>query len=372
MKKILLGTSAIAGLAFATAAQAQDPIQIGISGALDTSLAFNAAGGDGVGGQGANNLAGADNLAIQQDWSLNFTGSTTLENGLTIGVYIELDQGSADSNNGEGTTDVKEDEVYAVISGGFGEFRIGQDDAALNDVNENFVVTGGSLFYDNDGAHDIGINTSLGGPLDTDLEIVSNDATIWYRTPRFAGFRALASYTPDTTPPGDQQVQADSTIEDVFSFAVDYENSFSGVDLGVYGGFSIGNNDGGGTTNTDDPLAYAVGATVGVAGFTVGGGYNAAEFTNGGDQWTANAGVSYSIDKVSVGVLGMFGETEAGTGSAEDTGWSVQVDGSYALGPGVTVGAAVGYSQLDLEGAGGSNVGDFSGVGFGTSLEIDF
>ena len=375
MKKILLGSSAIVGLAFAGAAQAQDPIQLGISGNLETALAFSAAGGDNVQGFGAQAFANQDSIAVSQDYDITFTGNTTLENGLTVGVYIQFDnRGSA--TTGSNPSGLKEDEIYAVISGGFGEFRIGQDDEVLNDVNESTVTTGGSLFYDGVGSNEITFDETA-EITDVDVELAGNNAQIWYRTPRFAGFRGSVSYAPENTAPGDQATQGNSTTTDIWSFALEYDNSFGAIDLGVFGGYSMADGEGG----VADEYAYGAGAKIGFAGFQLGGavvgGRNAggiagttATTTN---EQTYHVGLSYSIDKVSVGVMGAVGSQNSA--GQEDSGYSIQLDGSYAMGPGITFGAGVAWSDFEYNGVAGGTVGgdqELRGIGVGTSLKVSF
>lgn len=364
MKKLLLGTSAIACVALAGAANAQDPIQLSISGNLQTALTVHGIGGDNTSAYtGGNITTNDDSLGIQQDWDLVFTGSTTLENGLTLGVYMNLDT----ANN----TNAKEDEVYAIISGGFGEFRIGQDDSAATDVGGSYRPNGGSSFVVGDGTYDVTLDPAA-SLLSTDPTLAGNSATIWYRTPSFAGFQVTATYTPDAVSVRPQTKQRDGSLEDVFGIAGEYSNSFGAIDLGVATALEFGNGDNG----AGDALGWLAGATVGVAGFTFGGGYRQNYVASAGTSGAAHLGVSYSIDKVGVGIHGAYGFNDVG--AETDRGWGITVDGSYALGPGITFGAAVGYSMHDYgtvtRGTGTAAVpgGSIEGVGVGTDLVISF
>lgn len=368
MKKLLLGTTAVACVALAGAANAQDPIQMSLGGNLQTALTVHGFGGDNSSAYtGGNITTNDDSLGIQQDWDFIFTGSTTLENGLTVGAYMNLDTA--------GGVNVKEDEIYAIVSGGFGEFRIGQDDSASNDVEGSYVPTGGSSFFIGDGNYDVTLDPAA-SLLATGRALAGNSAQIWYKTPTFAGFALTATYTPDARSARSGTKQPDGSLEDVFGFAAEYENSFGAVDLGVVAAFEFGNGD----TNADpnsgnfgataqDANTWLAGATVGFGGFTVGGGYN--QTSGNGTAGAAHMGLSYAIDKVGVGVHGAYGFNDRA--AETERGWGITLDGSYALGPGITVGAAIGYSYLDYGSAGGPNpAGNTQGVGFGSDLVISF
>src|SRR5258708_19594016 len=86
MKKILLGTSALCAVAAAAPAFAQsanEPVKLGIGGF------FHAAYGDIVSQSGLNgrNKKRDD---IQMDNIVRFDGSTKLDNGLTVGVSVQM------------------------------------------------------------------------------------------------------------------------------------------------------------------------------------------------------------------------------------------------------------------------------------------
>ena len=114
MKHVLLGTTALVAAGFVVGqAQAADPIKLTLGGF------YGAAAGAEIGGNNANGSP-SDNRqhgAFKNNVEIYFNGSTTLDNGLTAGVHIELE-----GNNSAGKTI---DEVFMYFKGGFGEFRFG-------------------------------------------------------------------------------------------------------------------------------------------------------------------------------------------------------------------------------------------------------
>src|SRR5260221_14468435 len=151
MKKILLGTSALcavaaAGPAFAQAAN--EPVKLGIGGF------FHAAYGDIVSQSGLNgrNKRRDD---IQMDNIVRFDGNTKLDNGLTIGVSVQMrglnqtPSAAASPDLATPTPDqVKRD--YGYIRGSFGEFRICDDDDARRQKAMNAPIAGsGAMFGSN-------------------------------------------------------------------------------------------------------------------------------------------------------------------------------------------------------------------------------
>ena len=89
MKKALYGTTALVAMgALAAPALAADPVQIGISGNYQFLSGFALTGQDDAAGQ-----PGADkrNHALWQESEVQFSGETTLDNGITVGVNIQLE-----------------------------------------------------------------------------------------------------------------------------------------------------------------------------------------------------------------------------------------------------------------------------------------
>lgn len=185
-KKVLLGTTALvsAGLV-AQNAQAADPIELSVGGyhnwAFFVTDNDDGAGTDDLPAEPGFQLGDHD---LKFDGEVQLRGSTVLDNGLEVGVRIEI----------EGETNGDQfDENYAWIEGSFGTFRFGNDDPAaaqmataapyLNYVfgaNSPSVYTNGlSQFFargDVDGSiHDSMMDvTTTGVPVDVPGHIVTD------------------------------------------------------------------------------------------------------------------------------------------------------------------------------------------------------
>src|SRR3546814_18170 len=121
MKHILLGTSALvaAGLLVAPA-NAAEKIKLGLGGFYNASMGMNFAEDDDPGESGDQH----NDFDIHQNIEIHIKGETTLDNGITVGVQLQL----------EGDDDAERwDEAWGYFSGGFGEIRFGSEDSAVLD-----------------------------------------------------------------------------------------------------------------------------------------------------------------------------------------------------------------------------------------------
>lgn len=393
MKKLLLGTSAVVGAAMlATAAQAQDPIQVGISGFLNTGISTSWHSGDlttasNAVGAANGNAGNDDSINMAKDWTVVVGGSTTLENGLSIGVTIEIeDAQSTTGNTASNDEQVTIDEVFVSISGGFGQFRIGNDDPVITDVSRGVVGNVAGYAGESDTTFAFAGAQAYSTPVDLGVNGVGNASTIWYRTPRFAGLQLLGSYTPDSGQTATGAGQANSARDNVWSFGLDYAGSFGAVDVAAGFAFLTANTVG---ANAEDIATYTGGVSVGFGGATIGAGgyvaYGAADHAmrsgSGSDAYNIWVGATYGIDKLTLGTQFIIGEvTNINTGEVTRTdsdGYSLLVNAAYALGPGISVGASFGWTHTDYSEAAGINstvVPDeaIDSFGLGTTLNVSF
>ena len=372
MKKILLGTTAfvavgaVAGGAYADS----QPIKMGIGGYWRGSF------GDVV-SQSACNQTGAlknsgscntHRQGMEQDSLLDFNGSTTLDNGLTVGVHIQL-RGVAASSS----TDT-EKRSYVQFKGNFGEVRFGdQDDARLTMALT--APTAGSLFGVNSpffawNNSPVGTNTtSL--PIDT-----KRSQRIAYYSPRIAGFQLGAAYAPDSrkagtfggTAPGfptDNDAGQNSQHWDV---ALSYDNKFGDFRLQGWGAVSGTHQEaprGASTNPLVSPYAYAGGAQVAWGPFAFGGDYelvtnhrtSSPASTGGGElnDHVFDLGALYTVGPFSVsldwsrgtytGFANAAGGVCTGACGADSVLNTEELVLDYVLGPGISVGAALELNQ---------------------------
>ncbi len=164
MKKVLYGTTALvaAGLV-AGEASAASGLKLGITGFYrnaiggsfgnaPTTQRVNTSGG-GIISTTTAGLGNFDrqNVSMRQEIRVNFTGQTTLDNGITVGVLVGLN-GESVAKSGS-TTQVNR--AYADFSGKFGLIRVGEANSALvtdcvvdpGNVTSNFGVNSPNEFF---------------------------------------------------------------------------------------------------------------------------------------------------------------------------------------------------------------------------------
>ncbi len=185
MKKQLIGTTALisvgalAASGVAQDANAADPLSLSIGGYYQTSLEMRDED-DSTGEPGSNR----QEFNIFDDGEIQFTASTTLDNGIGVKVRIEYE---ADNQGGGNTI---QDERWVEFSGGFGALKVGADDNVANAMQYQAPVA----------AYMMGVNTpTFAIPSSGDNQISSYPATyintggdaqkiIWF-SPRIAGFQ---------------------------------------------------------------------------------------------------------------------------------------------------------------------------------------
>ena len=285
MRKVLYGTTALvaAGLV-AGEASAASGLKLGITGFYRNAIGGSfgnspttqhfgtgpvaTPGGAGITTSGLGNFD-RQNVSMRQEIRVNFTGQTTLDNGITVGVLVGLN-GESVAKSGS-TTQVNR--AYADFSGKFGLVRVGEANSALvtdcvgdpGNVTSNFGVNSPNESYSNVGfAQSRNQNTGVAnvsnsaagyfstfgvapmGSIGTCFGIESKGNKIEYFSPDFGGLTFGISFTPtggqrraggglsygtDVTAPG-----SGNTGNNILSVAADYTHDFGGWNLEVGGG----------------------------------------------------------------------------------------------------------------------------------------
>lgn len=373
MKKILLGTTAVVALGTMSAeAFAADKISLGLGGFMRQYVAVS--NSDEVAATHGG-ITRAIDLAQWSNTEVYFTGSTTLDNGLSVAARVEME---ADGENGGNNTDrsyltVSSDAMGAVSAGSLGHagdsFRIGAPNAGNFDWGDfdnlaNFARTGTT-------------NTNTAGNARSANDITDmgdNSAKLVYVSPTFADMvTVFASYSAaegagssngqnltrgGTAPSGNDGSTIGAALSGEFSgasveaAAIHFNNGSANLDVNNFG------------------------LSVGMAGFTVSGAYS--DFN---DQQTASSaldgeawelGVGYETGPYALTARYMNSSnkgTTATTGDNEDTQWAV--DATYDMGAGVKLAASYFDSSFDPEGTtANTNSVDVSGVLAG--IEVGF
>jgi outer membrane protein OmpU len=419
-KKILFGTTALvaAGFVATDAAQAADPLRLEIRGYRNEFFSF--------GDINAEDGTDYNTTGHFSDGEVQFRGVTTLDNGISIGVQVELEAYS---------TGDQIDENYAFLEGGFGRLVVGSENTGpyqtFWSVTAPYVgapINSGwiTVFIPRPAGN--GLNFRHPG-LSTNLDISNDDNGVTYYSPRFAGFQLAASYVPTLLENGEGknfpvEANTDTEYHDGFAVGLHYTNSFGGFDVSAAGAYGQASRPDGAPFDTvaglgdyGDQQFVKGGLTVGFGGFSIGGSFGyefegriagvttqttgisfpaGATFGVTTPTYTANAasstkgfsydvGVSYSNGPWAIGATYFHGQQEGtvfnndfhpsqGTGtytlgSKDDQELqAINVGLSYTLGPGISANAGVMWAKYNME----DNVGFVSGEAPGESPDQEF
>ena len=298
MKTTLLATTAIAaatGLAMLSSPAEAQSLKLGISGYFQAYVGYF----------DADNLGNTRHFDFFKESEIHFNGEVALDNGMKVGIDVQLE--------GETSGD-QIDESYLYFQGDFGKVILGSENSAA------YLMSYGAPTADSnfDGA-DPNYPDILGGINFAYVTNMSGDSEkITYMTPRFAGFAAGVSWTPDNTE--DQAGRPMPAIDedlaqqnDIWEFAINYENKFG--DFGVLGSvtYGFGNTERKGALAVEDQDQWSVGLNLTYAGFTVGGTYVRDDQGLSGDneRETWAFGLSWANGPLRVGASAAFNDNNA-------------------------------------------------------------
>jgi hypothetical protein len=394
MKKFLYMTTALAaaGLIMSSAgdARAAERIKVGITGFHQQYGVIASQDVDAYDGQ-----TDFDTSLVDQKHNseIIFKGETALDNGITVGINVQLEA----NDSGD-----QIDESFLFVEGVFGLLQMGDTDNAAYKMHVTAPDGGLSI---NDGDI-VGIDAFLfpatfllsDTPLDsTYLSLTDGDSGKFsYYTPRFAGVQLGFSYIPQFEGGGDNNSSlvrtgnqdATGPVKDGFAFGLNYTQDFSGI--GVQGSLGYLMGDTPGCANTpgigdcdDNIQGYNGGIQISYAGFTVGGSYMHADGDVGGtvapgyklDGFGWTAGIAYTTGPYTVGYTYQKGQTE-GFKQVNAKNYLDQhsLSGTYVLGPGVNLVGGFFYADADGEddALAGAAIESNEAFGFISGLELNF
>ena len=335
MKKLLLGSAAIAGLVLASApAAAQMELTIGghsknYVGWLDQD---EAAGGDNV-----------NEFDMVRETELHFNGESTLDNGLTFGFQIETEMDGGDA---------AVEESYIYMSGTWGRVNLGSEDGAAYLLQVSAPSADSNIDGIRQYIQPVNYDAFFGTPAGTNTNLVQDYAQdqagyaekITYLSPNYNGFQFGASVTPDAgddqSPTGITGFNTDTVgaLDDVYEVAARYEGVMSNF------GYALG----AGYTDADSDNAWNVGLDIDSGPFGIGAVYTDAESalaSQGVDQEQIVVGADYTTGPFKFGASYF---NEDGDNNFEVDRYTGGV--IYTAGPGLSFRGSV--SQLEVEGTG--------------------
>lgn len=335
MKKVLFASTALVALSLTGVAQAADPIKLGLGGYSRWMIGYADNDDD------RGDFQDVDIKGTNEVW---FKGSTTLDNGIKIGVMVELEAGGHTDTTGGDTID----ESYVTVDGAFGRLIIGTEDngayllhvsapsaAPLAEDSETGLNSG---IWISKGTTNASVNT-------TAIDTTGDSEKLTYVAPSFSGFTVGATYVPNVGSEDNRTVQTNG-ISDVFGVAGAYNNTFGGFGLKASLGFAA-------AADTDDQIdhhyEWATGLQASYAGFTVGGGYrsinrddNAGDPAVGVDGFAWTLGAMYAQGPFAVSFD--YYASEARGGDSID---QYLFSGKYNIGPGVDLIGMIGYVDFN-------------------------
>jgi predicted porin len=396
MNKYLLGTTAlttaglIAGMAGGASAanQGDNRIKVGVHGYhqqwgvyANQDIDSKATPG------GASNRFKTNAVDQKHNSEICFTGETTLDNGITFGINVQLEANTESDQIDESFLYVQSDSMGRLILGdennaGF-LLHVTAPDGGIS-IDSGDMTN--DLFWENLSGFSY-FDTSLAT---TNLRFGDNDSgKFTYISPRFAGFQLGASYIPQFESGGDNN-------SSVYKSRVAGTNTINRTRNGVavggnftedFNGFGVKLSLGwlGAQTSDNDLSAANAGAQFSYAGLTVGGAYvKAFDGTQSVDAtgnelrtakgygWTV--GGAYEIGPYTVGLTYQYGENDGNRGSSgKPQLQQANISGTYQFGPGVDlVGGFFAY-DLQTQGRSDGTVGfDNQGWGFASGIKLAF
>src|SRR3954454_582942 len=214
MKKILLGTTAIAAAAlYAQTAQAQ--ITVSLGGYTEFFGAYY-----------DDDVPGRTNREFELETEIVVRADGKADNGLLYGAKIELQNSTPNS----GTTGVGTDEASFYLGGTWGRLELGDFDGAA-DTLKIYAPVVGIEQLDGDYVDFAGAQPAFG------IHIPNSDdaSKVMYLTPRFAGFQAGVSYTPESGSEAQNVVAFKNTegYKDWIEGGVNYTGNFAGFSVAL-------------------------------------------------------------------------------------------------------------------------------------------
>lgn len=367
MKKILLGTTAIvaAGMIAAPSVDAAEKLKVSVGGYMEQWFGYTT----------TDDQSSADyqGFGINSDTEIHFKGMTTLDNGISVGVNVQLE---GNSNRGD-----QIDESYLIVKGNFGEINLGSENSALYKMNYGPSDYGIGI---NSGDNSRWVPNTIGasggfygtpfGSTNVEPNSTGDSEKLTYYTPRVEGFQLGVSYIPDSGQDDYGTFDRTSEVSDGYAIAANFKRDFDGFNVGLsagYGAFTDG------VAGAEDPSAYSFGATAGFGGFSLGGAYAASEGTTSGDEETGyTLGAAYATGPWGVSVNWFHGESDAintaGVITNDGEHDSYSLNGKYALGPGVTAAATLGYTELTTDNTASIGNSETDGTYFVVGMKVSF
>jgi len=344
MKKILLGTTAVIALGtMSSEAFAAEKIKLELGGFMRHYVGLT----DSDEVASTNEALRDKDISQFSNTEIYFTGNTTLDNGIKVAARVEMEaDGDQNKNVDRSWLTISSDAMGALSIGNHPHFGDGNMVRVPNAGNfdwtdtDPWAGTATSATTDTAGFAPSSLDISDGG---------GDSAKLKYTSPSFAGVTVGMSYSAFEDGDASNARRVPGNGEDGYTFGAAYSGDLGGAAVSAdvtRMNFGANNQD-----------VTHVGLNVGMAGFTVGGGYSdfndTAAGSNVADGEAWELGVSYATGPYSVSAAYMAAKdknTVATTGDDKDTKWNIAA--TYDMGAGVALAANYFHSKADPEGSG--------------------
>ena len=326
MRKLLLGTTALAAAATLTANVAI--ADVSISGYYE--WAYTSRGSD---------VAANDGTSNTTDSEIHIKFSNKTDSGLTIGMVTEIETDDTDTDINEGSLS---------IAGGFGKFVLGGNDGA----SDNYGIDAEDVV----GEEIQATGTTTLALTDTDVQSVDGDSTkITYHLPAIGGLTAGVSFT-------DSGTNSTAGAQDSTSFGAQYAMEAAGASI-TLGGATITQEQVSGTVDIE---SQNIGVKVVTGDITLIAAQATYEATNA-DEEANGVGVKFKVnDSMSIGAFTVKVEDSTGTTDEEYSNTGAEV--TYSIASGLT--AYVNIEDYDYKTGSGTGAGTTADSGTVSKLTI--
>lgn len=363
MKKILLGTTGLVAAALVASAASAETPKVTLGGFSDFQSSWTSDDQD----------AGNQSYGFRNDNEITVKVDGKTDGGLGYGAEIDLEADSTADADNQGTNASR---TFTYLEGNFGRVELGGNKsvastmrvdastlaAATGGINGAWTyspfnragIAGGQGFITTSklpGEH--GSTNALGD------ESTYNATKVSYYTPKFSGFQAGVSFTPQLEDRGQTIGRSDSTgVSDVVDLGLGYEGTFSGIKTAIAGTYEMASGNGatgaGAPFNpgfgTEDINAWNVGALLGWNNFSVAASYGAWDDSGiagaEGDYWTA--GLGWTAGPIGVSATYLSSTLDGTAGAPGDNDFdNIVLGAEYKLAAGLTPYAEVSFYDFD-------------------------
>lgn len=356
MKKILLCSAALVGVAFA-AAPAMAQVDVTVGGHTKNYMGYL--------DQDTTASNEERNVDMLRESEIHFNAEGTADNGLTYGFHVESEVDGGDSFAVE--------ESYLYLASNLGRVNLGSEDGA----NYLLQVAAPSADANVDGLRQYiqPVNYSLSGTpaaydtivtgdgLDYDNSLTGTAEKVTYLSPNWNGFQFGLSYTPDvgeankgalTGFAADDVANASGSAYDA---AVRYEGNFNNIGFAVGAGYTTVDIEEEAGNNDDDATEWNVGADFDIGAFGVGAVYTEQEDgvnLENREIDTIVVGADYTTGPFVFGAsyLNQDVENVSGGTSADVEADRYTAGVVYTLTQGLTLRGSISHVETDVTGTG--------------------